>query len=1147
MLNLSLGELLSRFSTSKISTELEEKLDENMPLEEYLKNEEAFQCYKDMNKNAQKYFDKSKIKKLIEYITVEPENDEYFRGHKYPYVASEILKTYVERIHDLFVMNDDEYKEKHNKKEEEVNEDDINTKDTLIDDLEKTPITIVNLDKDKSEVKEDKKLENIDNNDENANIISKNKEKEEKVEKEEKEEDKKINNNNDKESEKDEKETKKVKETEKEKENEVNKIENKEETKENNEEIKKEDENDNKKDLKEKEEKAKKEEKEEKEVKEEEEKKDEKEKTEDNKNEKNDNEKKDDKNPNENEKSNNNKDIKENENDKKDNNNKLEEKKEIEKEENKKDSINNKDNNIISDEKENQNNNEIKEEGEKGKTIDNSHNELLDLLLDFVITDKIELNDILCGYFSNTLLTLIDHYPTKLLLYLYMTRKDALRKIVLLSYQKSLSSVALKLLNVENFLSLILAEFKKGPSKYNKEDLIKNVENCCFYRNELIEEMILSMTLDGYKDHKGNINKNIDLKSIFSLLNELIKEKSILTNIVYKSNIYNHIYTNLTQKEIYLKNEINKDKNKQSIYLYFIILITNIIATINKSKEGFSFLDNLIEIKSAPTVSEKAKNGNFAERLIYILCSLILYSYTDVLSVSGTGVKKQKLGIHNIHIMELIIECFNFYKAIPKIFDDFLINSQFMKKSIDFYFTYQLNNIYQYKFNHLISLLLDNESEHYTLSEHLFNELKFHETLIDYVNQGENDNNKNKNEIKLSTEISSDNKKDISNLGEEGQKDIINDNKKQRYKNRFYYASGRETKSCGYTYIIELIYKIHAKSGLKVFDEEEQKKLNIKNIGYFEFVKDENSNNNILEVKNSQRLNDILKLSTIWTNTFENQVLPLIRKYETKLCSGAPVAIKTISPQVQTLTPSTMSGLLMNLYKLISKKDKILNKIGNKNNNDNNNKESVENKESIDNKDKNKDYNDVNYWGVNSSISPELRDKINQNQTQKINDKNNSVDKSEEKKEKTEENPKNEQKKDDDNEELELLGLAMEMEKKEKKTKSDPPKLANLYMKKGNIVLKLDDLNQNPNNDKNDKLNSSSNSNNDSNNDKPSISNDSNLLSNKEKNSTKTEENNQMDKNEEEKNSKYNDTNFWQTNTESLVNEKEMQNLIDDL
>ena len=1119
MLNLNLAQLLTRFSISKITTALEEKLDENMPLEEYLKNEEAIQCYKDMNKNVQKYFDKSKIKKLIEYITVEPENDEYLRGHKYPYVASEILKTYVERIHDLFVMNDDEYKEKHNKKEE-VNEDDINTKDTLIDDLEKAPITIVNLDKDKSEVKEEKKLENIDNNDENANIISKNEGKEEK---EEKKEDKKINDNNDKETEKDEKETEKVKETEKEKENEVNEIENKEETKQNNEEIKKEDENDTKKDLKEKEEKAKKEEKEEKEAKEEEEKKDEKEKSEDNKNEKNDNEKKEDKNPNE------------NENDQEDNNNKLEEKKEIEKEENKKDSINNKDNNINSDEKD-QNNNEIKEEGEKGKTMDNSHNELLDLLLDFVITDKIELNDILCGYFSNTLLTLIDHYPTKLLLYLYMTRKDALRRIVLLSYQKSLSMVALKLLNVENFLSLILAEFKKGPSKYNKEDLIKNVENCCFYRNELIEEMILSMTLDGYKDHKGNIHKNIDLKSIFALLNELIKEKSILTNIVYKSNIYNHIYTNLTQKDIYLKNEINKDRNKQSIYLHFIILITNIIATINKSKEGFSFLDNLNEIKSATTVSEKAKNGNFAERLIYVLSSLILNSYTDVLSVSGTGVKKQRLGIHNIHIMELIIECFNFYKAIPKIFDDFLIHSQFMKKSIDFYFTYQLNNIYQYKFNRLISLLLDNDSEHYTLSEHLFNELKFHETLIDYVNQGENDTNTNKNEIKLSTEISSDNKKDISNVGEEGQKDIINDNKKQRYKNRFYYISGREIKSCGYTYIIELIYKIHAKSGLKVFDDEEQKKLNIKNIGYFEFVKDENSNNNILEVKNSQKLNDVLKLSTQWNNTFENQVLPLIRKYETKLCSGAP--IKTISPQAQTLTRENMRGLLTNLLNLISNNTKILDKIDNKNNNDNNNKESVENK------DKNKDYNDVNYWGVNSSISPELRDKINQNQTQKINDKNSSIDKSEEKKEKTEENPKNEQKNDDDNEELELLGLAMEMEKKEKKTKLDSSKLPNIYRKKGNFLnsLKLDDLNQNPNNDKNDELNSSSNSNGDSNNDKPS-----NYLFNKEKNNTNASEENQMDKNEEEKNSKYNDTNFWQTNTESLVNEKEMQNLIDDL
>ena len=64
----------------------------------------------------------------------------------------------------------------------------------------------------------------------------------------------------------------------------------------------------------------------------------------------------------------------------------------------------------------------------------------------------------------------------------------------------------------------------------------------------------------------------------------------------------------------------------------------------------------------------------------------------------------------------------------------------------------------------------------------------------------------------------------------------------------------------------------------------------------------------------------------------------------------------------------------------------------------------------------------------------------------------------------------------------------------------------------------------------------------DSNNDKPS-----NYLFNKEKNNTNASEENQMDKNEEEKNSKYNDTNFWQTNTESLVNEKEMQNLIDDL
>ena len=121
MLNLDLSLLLKGFSSFKLSTQLEEKLvDENYPLDEYLQNDEAILCYKDMNKNTKKYFNKDKIKQLIKYITEEPGNDDYLRGHKYPYVASEMLKSDCPYILDLFVLNDDEYKEKYKNIEEKA-------------------------------------------------------------------------------------------------------------------------------------------------------------------------------------------------------------------------------------------------------------------------------------------------------------------------------------------------------------------------------------------------------------------------------------------------------------------------------------------------------------------------------------------------------------------------------------------------------------------------------------------------------------------------------------------------------------------------------------------------------------------------------------------------------------------------------------------------------------------------------------------------------------------------------------------------------------------------------------------------------------------------------------------------------------------
>lgn len=435
-----------------------------------------------------------------------------------------------------------------------------------------------------------------------------------------------------------------------------------------------------------------------------------------------------------------------------------------------------------------------------------------------------------------------------------------------------------------------------------------------------------------------------------------------------------------------------------------------------------------------------------------------------------------------------------------------------MKKSISFYFKYQLNNIFQLNFNKLITLFLENESEHQGLSNYLFNEIKFHQILIDFINEGKDE--KNKNEIIDSEKVKSDDIKDTSNINEESEKDKSKDNEEEKkmYKNRFCYRSGREIKSCVYAHVIELIYKIQAKSGAKIFEKEEKIKLDINDIGYFEFVKDENSDNNYFAIQYSQKLNDVLKLSTEWNNTFENKVLPLIRKYESKLCSEEP--IKEVEPPK---VENNMKGMLMNLLNIISstEKRKIIEAKCRTNSTNNKN----------DKEENNNGYSDVNFWEVNSSISPELKAKINQNQKQKA-DVGNGDTPSEES-EKKEEN-KNIEKNDNDDEELELLGIAMEAEKKEKDNSS---KLTNTSIHKGNIVFrfKKDESNSNLMNSKNTDNNS----------------NGIKDFNNREKKDDKPVMN-QMN-NDEEKNSKYNDTNFWQTKSESLINEQEMKKLMDDL
>ena len=111
----------------------------------------------------------------------------------------------------------------------------------------------------------------------------------------------------------------------------------------------------------------------------------------------------------------------------------------------------------------------------KKKIYENKkNNEYLDLLLNFVMNDKAELNYVLSGYFANIMITLLDNYPSQMIKYLYTERKDAIKKILFHSNQKAFAILSLKILNIETYLS----SYKKVENNV-KELIVSNYRDRC--------------------------------------------------------------------------------------------------------------------------------------------------------------------------------------------------------------------------------------------------------------------------------------------------------------------------------------------------------------------------------------------------------------------------------------------------------------------------------------------------------------------------------------------------------------------------------------------------------------------------------------------------------------------------------------------
>ena len=387
--------------------------------------------------------------------------------------------------------------------------------------------------------------------------------------------------------------------------------------------------------------------------------------------------------------------------------------------------------------------------------------------------------------------------------------------------------------------------------------------------------------------------------------------------------------------------------------------------------------------------------------------------------------------------------------------------------------------------------------------------------------------------------------------------------------------------------------------------------LKIKCVGEFEFSKDEKSNKLVKLIKDSNNIRKILQNSKKWNDVTDNIVIPLIKKYEGQLCknekkndSDDDDFLKGAYKKNSIGTSEYLLQQLLNVIKRdknpvnkrfslpVSRNDKggnktkiekssLREKLLNKNsyksrkifeeeddekNNDDTNNENQEKKEE---KTENKEYNDANYWEIKNNLPENIKKEVDKKTNIIFN--YNPI---------TCENSN----KNDISEEDELLSIAMGLEQSEKIEKNKkikyimPGKLKPINLKaKTNPVQHIFSTTSPKNENNNNKISDNFNKlkfkkkdkinlfdDNDDNNEKKKNEgeNEENEeeeeavvkkeekeedINEKEKEKDKKEDEKLKEKNENEDDNKiYNDVNYW-GNNRCYLNEKEMEDCLNDL
>ena len=791
--------------------------------------------------------------------------------------------------------------------------------------------------------------------------------------------------------------------------------------------------------------------------------------------------------------------------------------------------------------------NQKKSNKKKKNLKNNQSNEYLDLLLNFVMSDKPELNYVLSGYFVNVLLTLLANYPYKILKYLYTQRRDALKKIIFHSNQKAFAILSSKLLNIESYIK---------PSSEVKESINDLINENIPYRNELIREIINSINLQGMQQGQG---LGMDIEAIFALISDLINENNIIAKeLIFNDYLCPHLFdildTNLySDLEKYDESDFN---TRYKIYCLFINLTSKFLKVINNNYSSLIPLDfDFNSLQKNKT--ELHFNDNMIISFGKILKNNFLAKKPTLILEKNSSIVYEGLGALNLHILDLVKNMFYFMKALPKQFDLLLIRNYFCQRSMEFFFKYQWNNIYQNKFVEYFTIYLENEERHNELTQYYFDSIKLQNLLVNFLEEKMNEKNNIFQKIK------------------------------------YEFKSGKKITSGIYPHVIDLMYKIQTYSDLEVFTEEEQQKFSIMNLGEFEFSKDEKSNKFIKKINISNNLKEIISKDEKWSSVFKNTVLPVLRKYEGKLCKKPKIIdddddIKKeygsnnlllqkminvlkrgtrASPLSRNDKNSGINFLIKNRNEKSSIREKLLSK-GYKSrhifdDDDDEDKKDKENKglnSNIKNDDKNeveednnKIYNDTNYW--------ELKNDLPENIKKEVDKKTNII---------FNYNPitgENE-KKSEISEEDELLSIAMDLEQNEKmeknkkimyimpgklkpinlKTKSNP--VQNIFINiTNNNKTKISNNLEKIKNKKKDVINLFYNDINNENEEHENENEEEGIIKKEEdkndENNTKTIDNTNNIK-EEDDEKMFNEVNYWKNN-DYYLNKNELEDIIKDL